>query len=422
MSFLTVGQLKTKITPKLHGATLNKVSTIYEKMLEAAATMLGRIDPYDTVQASRIDNAIYGRIYNYTCPTDMKGITKILDMRPIGQRNPRDTMDATFTKEFDIRKQDNTLTIETLAGVKTLRISKNVSALTMLEEFDVLDSTITTSGDITTPVIDYLDFISGVGSLSFGLSGATGQGVITVNLPQTFDLSRLNGLGALFEWLKFPNASRLTNVKLRWGSSASNYWEQTVTVPQGRTAFDSNAWNLLNNQWVTATKTLSPDASAINYLQITINYTVGAALSYVKLDSITASLGKAYELVYYSQNIFKDSSTGALKQQPTSDNDIITLDPIAFNIFMYEFLKLIVQELKGKNMASDMGLINYMLEGDGRVMRGNLIMNRQGLYRDYQQQSPSQAIPGQQTYYDFGNLSDFGGQGSGDWDEINGMT
>lgn len=404
---LSVQQIITKITPKLHGTTLSKVAGIYDKFHEAASQTLLRIDPPDTIQRYRIDNAIYDKIYNYTCPTDFKGLDKVVDIRPINrQRNRFDDQTDTFSQEFDKKKALNSMTVEDIAGVKTLRISKKGSGVILLNDFDALQSYITSSGDVTSPVIDTLDYVSGFGSYSFGLSGATGQGKIIVQLPNVVDLTRIQGLGSLFAWFQFPDVTRFTSFVLKFGQDANNNWSKVITVPQGRTALDSAAWDLMPADWRQVTQNGTP-TPLITYLEIDINYTVGAALTYVKLDSVTAQLGRAYEMLYYSQNIFMDVSTGMLKEIPTEVTDIVTLDMPATEIFMKELLKPIYEELKGRNMSTDIGQLRYELEGDGRVLRGSLIANRAGLYRDYISQYPSQAIPRQTDYYEFDELSGY---------------
>lgn len=410
---ITVQTLKSKIPKKLHGTNLSKIGTMYEEIAEAANTMLARIDPPDTIQRSRIDSAIFNMVYNYTCPSDLKGIDRLLDIRPIGPRSRWDDMTISGIKEFDIRKYRDSLVIETINGVKTLRISKmlggNASRPMTLSALNTVDSTITSSGDVTSPVVDTLDYVNFNSSISFGLSGSTGAGHITITTsPQTFDLSTLLNLGTLFHWFKFPDSTRFTSLVLKFGSNASNYWSVTVTAPQGRTAVDTAAWDLMAYNWASASKTGSPSESALAYFDIGINYTAGVALTFCKVNSLWASLGAAYESIYYSNAIFRTAATGALKTIPTLDSDIITLDPTATNILMYETQKVLAQQIKGKNMGSDMADINYKLEGDGRVLRGLLVANRGGLYRDYIAQNPSQAIPPQQSYYDFGELDGFG--------------
>jgi hypothetical protein len=414
MSFITISTFKAKLTSKLHGASLAKIgnSALYEKMREAAVNMLARIDPPDTIELYRIQNAIYDRIYNYTCPTDIKSFHHIADLRPISPRSQNDEISDTSTRSFDIRKEKNTMAIEDINGVKTLKISKKINSspilLTEMDSFSTIPSvaqpTFTFSGDITSPVIDTLDYVSGFGALSFGLSGATGQGVITIALPYGIDLSKLLNIGQLFAWLEFPNATRFTNVNLKWGTDLSNYYNNTATVPQGRAGVDTNAWDLMPFPWVTATPVGAPDPANIKYLVITLNYVSGAALAFCKLDSIVAQLGQAYEMKYYSQNLYADAITGVLKEAPSADGDTIQIDPMGINILLYETLRLISQELKGINAASDLAWANYMLEGDGRVMRGILVMNRQGLYRDYIQQTPSGALPLQETYHEFDEI------------------
>lgn len=409
MSYINITTLKSRLTPKLHGANLNKVvGSLYDKFREAAATVLLHIDPPSTVYYSRIDNALYDKIYNYTCPAYLKNPSKIIDIRPISIRNINDEPVSTSGRSFDVKKDKNNITVETISGVKTLRINNVFTPpQKMIVDFSAvnLDSTtptVTASGDASAITQDYLDYITGNASMSFTLSGSTGQGVISVTLPTTFDLSELLNFGSIFEWFEISDGTRMTNVKLRWGSSdtSSNYWEQTVTIPQGRTAFDTSAWDLLNNTWTTATKTGSPDSASIKYLQFIINYTTGAALT-AKLDSVTASLGRAYEVGYYDSRIFKDASSGALKEIPTTDSDLITLDETALNIYIYECLRVLGPELKGRNMASDMAEWKLKLYGDGRMVRGTLVANEEGWYRDYISQNASNALPPQESYYDF---------------------
>lgn len=411
--YIDVKTLKSKLSAKLHGANLNKaVGDVNDKLREAAATMLGRIDPPDTICRYRIDNAIYDRVYNYTCPSDLKGRTRIVDIRPIGTRTKWDEPIGSGVREFDIKKERDSFVVEMISGVKSLRISKAIEPgqilLVDLNSLSLPTASITSGGDVQNLVIDTLDYITSTGSLSFGLSGATGQGNIAVTLSVPIDLSTLLNLGSIFAWEKFPDATRLTNITLQWGNSPSAYWSKVITVPQGRTAFDSNAWNLLRADWTSASVVGSPSSTSITYLNIIFNYTAGAALTFAKIDSITASLGRAYEMLYYSNRIFKDASTGALKIKPTLDSDLITLDESALNIYMGECRRVLAAEIKGKNMAADIAAINYELEGDGRVVRGNLVMNRTGLYRDYVSQNPSDAIPPQETYHEF---DDIGGEG-----------
>ena len=155
-------------------------------------------------------------------------------------------MEGSFSQQFDIKKKENTFEVEYINGVKTLRLSKQLTARTILHEADSLtiNGTVTGSGDVTGLDLDYLDHVSGSASIKFNLSGATGQGILTFALPQTIDISDLESLGAVFNYFKFPLASALTSLRLRIGSDSTNYKESTITAAHDR-AFEDDAWMLI---------------------------------------------------------------------------------------------------------------------------------------------------------------------------------
>jgi hypothetical protein len=407
MAYLTVDQFIAKINPKLHGTTSNKTPGIYARLSEAAANVLARIDPYTTMRRSRIENAIFDKVYNYTASDDLKGTSKIVDIRPVGERSTTDSIDGRYSKEFDIKKERNTLQIEHVNGVKTLRLSKELTARTHLHNCDnlTLEGTITASGDITDLELDYLDFIAGNASLKFNLSGSTGQGVLTFALSSVKDISTLEQLGAIFHWLKFPLASALTSVAFKVGSDSSNYYSKTITAAHDR-AWESDAWMLLRYIQSDATVTGTPDFDNIDYLQITINYTSGTARNGVKIDSITASLGEAWEMLYYSNCLFKDTTGVTYKSLPTAGSDLILMENTDVNILLYEYMILTAQEIKGNHSVGDITF--YRLKLQGRPGDDN----EPGLYELYERQNPSQALVTQESYYNFGD-------GDFETDEVN---
>ena len=121
---ITVSQFKTKIAGKMHGTTLGKITDVYGKLQEGAGNVLLRLDPPSTKRRARIDNAIYDKVYNYAAPSDIKGADSVLDIRPVSLRSTDDEIYGTFERTFDIKKPENTFVVETVNGVKTLRLSK----------------------------------------------------------------------------------------------------------------------------------------------------------------------------------------------------------------------------------------------------------------------------------------------------------
>lgn len=403
---LSVLQFKNSVTPKLHGTTLAKVIDVYGKMREAAQNVLLRVDPPSIIRTYQIAGAIYDRVYNYPVADDLYP-DSIVDIRPVGERRRGDDLEETFGKKFDIKKKENTCTIEYVNGVRTLRLSKCLTPQTTLARLDSLsgDGIITSIGDAGNLLIDYLTHVTGQASLQFDLSGATGQGGIAITLPSGVDLSRLLNKGDFFEWLNFTDVTRLTSVTLKWGDDAGNYWSSTVTAGHDR-PFTSQAWVLLAHSWATASKTGSPTSTGANikYLEVDFTYSAGVPIVAVHLDNISAALGEVWEIVYYSNRLFTDATGATWKEEPTDDSDLIRLDVDGINLLTYEFMLTLQQELKGKNMAIDYSYFRTQLYGQFG-QRG--IQLTEGLYQLFQAMYPSQVIDRQDDYYDFGELSGY---------------
>lgn len=383
----------------MHGRSMNKVSDVYGKLGEAAGLVVARIDPYETIRRVRIENAIFDQVYNYTAPSDIKGVDKIIDIRPIGWRSKNDEVHGTYATQFDILKRDGTTTIEMVNGVKTLRLAKDLTARTVLHRCDslTLEGTVTGGGDIENLTANTLEYLSGSAAIQFGLDGATGTATLAFALDTAIDLSDMEDVGALFQWFRFADASRVTSVQLRWGSDASNYWAKTITAPHDRSAFEDAAYNLGRFDWVDATETGTPDAENIDYLLVTITYSTGDAIANNFIETITAAKGEAYELIYYSNCLFTDTTGVTWKTEPTADSDILVLENTSENILLYEFQKTLANEVKGKNMGADYQAAELALEGNGR--------EKMGLYTQYQEDYPSLALLQQNVYHEFADLN-----------------
>lgn len=394
---ITVDQFFTRLTPKLHGTTVNKLSNKYELLEEAAGNLLARISPPTVIRRARIENALYDKIYNYAAPSDLADEDSVIDIRPIGWRAPTDDIEGTFMQEFDIKKcWKDLFAVETINGVKTLRVSKELTPRTTLHRADslTLEGAVTLSDDASGAEIDTLDYVAGNGAIKFELSGATGIGKVRFDLTYAIDLSQLVSVGALFAWLKFPDAARLNSVVLKWGSSSSDYYSKTVTAAHDR-AFESDAWMLTRHDWSDATTTGTPVSSAIDFLEITLNYDTGAALENVKLDAISSALGQAWEVLYYSDRLFRSTDGLTYKTIPTTGSDVILLDTDGSVILQYNYLDVAAQQVRGRNMSADRNFVSAKLDGAGKDP---------GLYALFMQKHPSQRIRRSETYYEFDEL------------------
>lgn len=387
------------VTPKLRGRSLNQIGDFFLHCKEAGGNTLLRINPGQTRRTARIANALYSHINHYVAPSDLKGDNKVIDIRPYSERDP-DVFDShRFPRQFDREKVENTFSVEYLNGVKTLRINKEVGPVATLATLDSLTAgqTVTGSGDVTDLTTNSFDQLVGNACVEFGLNGSTGSGTIKIALPSVIDISDLSGLAAIFAAMKFQAAGRLTNVQIRWGSDDSNYYYSNITSPHDRDRFESMVWSILRADWSSASTQGSPDATSIDTITFVFTYnTTGGAIPNNRLDSVTVSKGEPYEIVYYSNCLFQGTD-GTYKQIPTADNDVVLIDGEGVNIFVYELMLILIQELGDKSVRQSARWFENQLFGHERS-GGEW---KRGLYDIFNREYPDQSVEQTVQYYKF---------------------
>lgn len=397
MANFSVANLKDDLTGIGHGTNLNKVKNVYALMGRAARNVLAKVDPDMTIKIVQITNAVHNDIFDYTCPTDLKG-KKVLDIRPQVKRGEKDSLSQRMLKTFDLKKRDNTFAIRFDSGEKILRLSKAVSPgqRTLHEMDSITDNGAWAVGDDAINLKrDTLDYMSGNASLNFDLDGSGTTGYIEISDMTEIDLSDEDERGTIFVRVNLPDPSIITNVILDWGNDDSNYWSRTVTSPHDKTNWNTG-WNILAFLWNGADEEETVDPSAIDYLKITITYD-GTAETDILVDKISCSKGEIWEIVYYSENLFRDSD-GNWIAKPTADSDIVNLDEDGYNILVNECGYLMAQQQQGEDMRADADFFRRELYGHPDHFS---IVGRQGLYDKYNEDHPSQALKPIEKYWDF---------------------
>jgi len=409
MAYL-ISDTKSDLQRKLHGTSLAKLSDVNSLLWEAGKEIIARIDPQEMIQIENIENAIYDSVFDYTAPTDLKG-NKVIDIRPQVNRELNDNFTQASKNQFDLLKTDNSFTIKYDNAVKTLRLSKQLTTPTTINEMnDITDNgTWAVSSDASGLVKDNLNFISGGSSLKFDLASAVGSttGILQNTTMTPVDLSELENEGALFHWIFFTSATPITSVKLDWSDDATfaRRWSRTVTTPHNGTAF-IDGWQLLRFDWKDATETGTVDETIIDSLKITITYNGAAtgAAQVVRTDSVTAQLGRIWEIVYYSKFPFRNSG-GTFIERPTADTDEVNLDDDSYNIFLYEAARIAAIEIQGTDSRIDVSEYEKALYGDPSKE------DRVGLYKQYARSYPSETKKKRTTYYNMPERSyDDGGR------------
>lgn len=336
----------------LHGTTLNQITNLYGVYNRAARELLLDVDPQETKRIVEFTNPIFYQVYDYECPTDLKG-NKIIDIRPQIMRYPWDVYSQAYNQAFDVAKNwtwNNQFTINFNTAIKTVRINSP-----LLPQGVIINtvSDVTSNGTwvvgggasgIETNNIRYINF---GGSVQFNLDAGQASGYIENTTIESIDLSDQLNQGTEFIYVYLPDASDVTSISLRWGSSSTDYYSATATTNFAGNAFE-DGWNQIGFNWVTATTTGSPDASAIDYARITFAYN-STLQTGVLVNTLASRMGSILECEYYSKYLFRDSVTGAFKETVTDDTDLINLDTESYNLFLWQAAIQASQQQQGIN-------------------------------------------------------------------------
>lgn len=348
MSFPNVLTLKQDLTGVIHGTTLNQVVNLNGLIQRAANQVLEDVDPQETKRIQQ--QVVYSGVYDYPCYTDVKG-NAIIDIAPQVNRLPSEIYNQQYNQDFDATKLWtllNAFTIQFNQGVKTVRINGQYLPTPQILSYAAdltSNGTWVTGGGASNLRVDNVNYVAGGGSLEFDLAAGQSTGYLENSTLQAQNLSAIANQAVEFLNVYLPTASAFTNVKLRFGSSASNYYETTTTINQLGVAFN-NGWNLLSLPWLGSTVVGTPNNAAITYLRITFTYN-STAQTGVHLNNIQSIMGAIANIAYYSKYLFADASTGNFLPAITDNSNIINLDVEAYALLFNKTAFFIAQQLQG---------------------------------------------------------------------------
>ena len=388
----SIQNLKDDLQGILHSTSLDKVRNQLELINRAGRTLIAKIDPDGTKRIAQITNAVHNSIFDYTAPADLKG-NKIIDIRPQINRTTKDQYSQRYSQRFDVFRKLGTFQVRHNVGTKSLRLSASIGvAATVLHNMNSLTSngTWTVGGAATNLRLDTLNKFSGSASLKFDTDGSGTAAFIQVSDMKAVDLEDLENIAQLFDQIFIPDIDNVASWELRWGSSTSDYWIRTVTQPHDQDTF-KNGWQTLANDWNEVTEVGSPDSSAVNFLRVTVNLSSAVVETDFRVDKISASSGEIFEIEYYSENLFRNSS-GTFQARATDNSDLINLDEDSYNILLNEVAYLMAQTQQGADAGFD---ANFFRE----ELYGNPAIGKIGLYKQYQFDHASEAIRPRATYW-----------------------
>lgn len=251
-------------------------------------------------------------------------------------------------------------------------------------------------GDATTVAAEVDDFVSGQGSISFSINAAGGTTAgIVLNGTRALDLSTYIGKNTVFPvFARITSATGITNYKLRLGTSASAYYEFTVTVRQDGTAFIAG-WNPLSFSGLTYATTGSPNAASIKYAAIFMTKAITKITeSGYMFNYLQARNGKYANVKYYSKYGWQ-TSAGAYIENSTSSSDILVADTDEFDLFIK----------KGRVLAAYEADIPVGLSRSGKIIDPRQ-MAYDAAVKNYEMTSPSEEKLVITSYHDYGYRGD----------------
>lgn len=195
----------------------------------------------------------------------------------------------------------------------------------------------TADSDATNLTLDQLNFREGSGSFNFDVdvsqSGNDYAAIKNTTLT-AIDLSSMEDLATVFLNVFIPDATNVTSILMRWGSSESNYWENSVTGAFNGTNILSG-WNECGIPWGGATETGTPDSTAITYLYVRVVYSASQADDTdFRVDNIRFATPKIYDFDYFSTSFVK-TSAGAYQTFFSATDDQTLFEALDDDVLFY---------------------------------------------------------------------------------------
>lgn len=343
-----------------HGTSVSSITNIENVFERAGARYLSKVHPLEVMRIAPLANAVHDDQYNYALPSDFG---HLIDLTPQSERESWDKAFRNPAGQFDVEKaiKNRTISIEGSDGVKIIRINWRNRKGLLLNAMDSLTDNGTWSavGTTTNITVDTITKYSSDGSIRFNLA-ASGDGIKNTSMSPV-DMTAEDNIADIFIPFFIKNSTELakvTSATFRWGNDlTTNYWTGVAQTTQADGTDFKVGWNVIKIPWSTATETGTVDPTTIDSAQIT--FAITAAVADVRVDNIIFSIGRNFDIKYYSKFLFKSASTGLWISIPQSADDYVVIDTDTLPIFLFEVLKDMAQQVQGSDAAFD---INYARE------------------------------------------------------------
>lgn len=321
----------------------------------------------------------------YSIPQDTIG--QIIDLKPMAGRSSETRFPEVQSSRVLSGDTSNLLqyiSMEYRDGYQYLNIQQNLQSIApiTLSNCDSVTG-VTGSLDAGNLAVNTL-YARATSALDFDLGITNKLGRITFAIDST-DISTITRDGTIQFQLDIPEAlvGKLTNVKIVLANEVG--FTNTATMTASKNAFGAPfqyGYQPVQFSYRSKVEAGSFDETAITYFRIELTHTLTTAVTGVRIDSIQAMKGIGYELHFYNQKHFVNSS-GVLILEPTTVSDKVIVGQDAYEILVQECRKLIDFELRGEDGGQQYTLAERQLNG---------IYPNAGLYEKYRLKYPAEIL------------------------------
>jgi hypothetical protein len=321
----------------------------------------------------------------YSIPQDTIG--QMIDLKPMKGISGETAFPEVQSSRVLSGDTDNALqyiSMEYRDGYQYLNVQQNLQSIApiTLSNCDSITD-VTASNDASNLAVNTL-YARATSALDFDLGFSGGSGRLTF-LIDSLDISTITRDGTIQLQMDIPEGlvSNLTNVKITLANEAgfTNNAVMTATTNAFGAPFQYG-YQPVQFSYRGKTEAGTFDDTAITYFRVEFTHTLTTAVTGVRVDSIQALKGIGYELHFYNQKHFVNS-TGILLLTPTNEADRAIVNRDTYEILVQECRKLIDFELRGEDGGQQYSLAERQLNG---------IYPSAGLYEKYRLKYPAEVL------------------------------
>ena len=358
----TVGQVKDHLIGMGHGGTLNKVRNVEAMFERSAMRFLLKMHPVDVMRTTALIDLVHDDLNDYDLPDDFGGL---IDIFPQEERQKWDDAYRDNAGRFDLLKAVNNrvVSIESVEGVKTIRINWKKRSPKVLHTMDSLTSNGTWSAvaGASGLIADKIIKKKGSASIRFDVV-ATGDGIQNTAMSKVDMTDEDEVADVLFD-IYIKNAADRTNftsITARWGIDlTANFWVGVAQTLRADGAAFRVGWNPIKVPWSTATETGTVTPKDVDSMRFTV--TIGAAINDLRIDNVRFSIGRSFDIKYYSKYVIKNAG-GTWISRFTTDDDTVVLDSDSLPHYLMELLIDMAQQMEGTDSAFDITFAENQLK------------------------------------------------------------